>query len=90
MIYAFDTPTGVFPSLHVGYSMGIAFTACRDPHLSRIKKWLIVLWVILISLSTMFIKQHSILDVVSGAILGVLTEAALVIVTKLRKGGDTA
>ncbi|MBR2916488.1 MAG: phosphatase PAP2 family protein [Clostridia bacterium] len=61
-IYAFDTNTGVCPSLHCAYSFGIASVWLKEREISPIWKVLIVIAVILICLSTMFIKQHSALD----------------------------
>ncbi len=62
LIYAFDTNTGVCPSLHCAYSIGIASVWLREKDVSKLWKGFIVLAVILICLSTMFIKQHSAVD----------------------------
>ena len=61
-LYAFDTNTGVFPSLHCAYSLGIASVWLREKSVSRWWKTFVVVAVVLICLSTMFIKQHSALD----------------------------
>lgn len=61
-LYAFDTNTGVFPSLHCAYSLGIASVWLREKSVSRWWKAFVVVAVVLICLSTMFIKQHSALD----------------------------
>ncbi len=61
-IYAFDTNTGVCPSLHCAYSIGIASVWLKEREILPIWKVFIVIAVILICLSTMFIKQHSALD----------------------------
>lgn len=61
-LYAFDTNTGVFPSLHCAYSLGIASVWMREKSVSKWWKTFVVVSVILICLSTMFIKQHSALD----------------------------
>lgn len=58
-----DTPTGVCPSLHVAYSIGIASVWLKEKGVSRLWKAFVVFAVIMISLSTMFIKQHSAVDV---------------------------
>ena len=63
-IYAIDTPTNVLPSLHV-YNTLCVMNAYKEDAVSRICAWSAG---ILIILSTVFIKQHSILDV-SCAIL---------------------
>lgn len=62
LIYSFDTSTGVCPSLHVAYSIGIASVWLREKGVKVIFKVLLVVLVILICLSTMFIKQHSAMD----------------------------
>ena len=61
-LYTFDTNTGVCPSLHVAYSIGIASVWLKKKDISKIFKAFIVSVVILICLSTMFIKQHSAVD----------------------------
>lgn len=66
LLYSVDTNTGVCPSLHVAYSLGIASVWLKNKTLS--KSWripwkmFVVIAVILICLSTMFIKQHSAVD----------------------------
>ena len=74
-IYAFDTPTGVFPSLHVAYSLGILSVGLKDPRLPRVWKGLLTFAVIMISAAVCFVKQHSALDVLSALPVGLLAEA---------------
>ena len=62
LLYAFDTNTGVCPSLHVAYSIGIASVWVRQKEAHLAWKAFVVVAVILICLSTMFIKQHSAVD----------------------------
>ncbi len=62
LLYSLDTNTGVCPSLHVAYSMGIASVWLKEKGVSIIWKILVVLAVALICLSTMVIKQHSAVD----------------------------
>lgn len=62
-IYSFDTSTGVCPSLHVGYSLGILSVAWKDRELKVIWKALLTFVVIMICLAVCFVKQHSALDV---------------------------
>ena len=61
-LYRFDTNTGVCPSLHVAYSLGIASVWLRKKDAHWLWKSFVVVAVILICLSTMFIKQHSAVD----------------------------
>lgn len=62
IIYTFDTNTGVFPSLHVAYSLGIASVWVREKHVSILWKSFVVVAVLLICLSTAGLKQHSVAD----------------------------
>ena len=73
-LYSFDTNTGVCPSLHVAYSLGIASTWLRERSASRLWKTFVVVFVILICLSTMFIKQHSAVDVFAAIPVCLLAE----------------
>ena len=61
-LYSFDTNTGVCPSLHVAYSLGIASVWTKEKGISRGWKGFVVFAVVMICLSTMFIKQHSAVD----------------------------
>lgn len=63
VIYRMDTSTGVCPSLHVAFSLGLVSVWFRE-RIPPLWKGLLLIWVILICLSTMFIKQHSLADVV--------------------------
>ena len=62
LIYSADTCTNVFPSMHVIGSAAAAIAVCKSDRLRRLRP----LWLILaaaISISTVFVKQHSILDI---------------------------
>lgn len=63
IIYTLDTNTGVCPSLHVAYSLGIASTWLREKSVGRLWKGFIVLLALLICLSVAFVKQHSVVDI---------------------------
>lgn len=63
IIYAFDTNTGVLPSLHVAYSIGIASCWLREGSVKPWVRWLIVLFCLGVCLSVAFVKQHSVLDI---------------------------
>jgi len=64
-IYAFDTPTGVCPSLHVGYSLGIG-SVWSKYDTRPVYKILIWILIFFICISTMFVKQHSFIDVIAA------------------------
>lgn len=62
LLYQTDTNTGVCPSLHVAYSLGIASVWLGRKSTPLWGRIFVVVAVILICLSTMFIKQHSAMD----------------------------
>ena len=70
MIYHTDTPTNVLPSIHVFNSL-----ACCGAILKNQRKYkkstdtACVVLTILIIMSTMFLKQHSVVDVVLAALM---------------------
>lgn len=63
--YAFDTNTNVCPSLHVIGSAAVCFAGLHGKNFQTVcwKIWFAVS-AVLISISTVFLKQHSILDIV--------------------------
>ena len=67
-----DTPTNLWPSIHVYNSMGahFAFPRSREFESRRGIKIASLLLATSIILSTMFIKQHSVFDVLTGIALG--------------------
>jgi membrane-associated phospholipid phosphatase len=62
-VHNIDAPYNCFPSQHVAYSWLGAFIALKFNPLIGI---FVTIAAILISLSTMFIKQHWFVDVLSG------------------------
>ena len=73
-IYSFDTPTGVCPSLHVAYSMGIVSVGLKDPALPKWVKVLLVTVVLCICAAVCFVKQHSFVDVLAALPVCLLAE----------------
>ncbi|MBQ7751740.1 MAG: phosphatase PAP2 family protein [Clostridia bacterium] len=71
--YKVDTNTNVCPSIHVLGSMAVYF-ATRKSRVFGKKAWRITFFAVtvLITLSTLFVKQHSVLDVVFAVILGII------------------
>ena len=65
--YQFDTNTNVCPSIHVIGSVAVMICAWHSKHFSS-KGWRIAFTAaaVLISISTVFLKQHSILDVLAA------------------------
>ncbi len=74
LLQGVDTPTNVCPSIHV-YSTLVIHRAVCHSGLGK-KRWIVItscVIAILICLSTMFIKQHSIGDVIAAIILFVVS-----------------
>jgi membrane-associated phospholipid phosphatase len=71
LIYKADTCTNVFPSLHVYTSAVIAlfFTRSRLVQEKPAARYLFYLLSGLIILSTVFLKQHSVLDMAAGSVM---------------------
>ncbi len=74
-LWKVDTPTNVWPSIHVFNSLAIELSLLRIKD-ARLQKKSVrlggIVWCILICMSTVLIKQHSILDIVTGMMLMVL------------------
>lgn len=68
--YQFDTNTNVCPSLHVVGSLAVMFTAWNCKKLQSLK-WKVSFGVVafLISISTVFLKQHSVLDIIAALVI---------------------
>ena len=63
-IYAADTNTNVFPSMHVIGSAALYAAALHTPSLRKRRlHWVMLPLAVLISISTVFIKQHSCADI---------------------------
>ena len=71
VLYATDTTTNVFPSIHVYNSIAVhtALSKCKalKEHKYIVNASLILC--ILICMSTIFLKQHSVYDVIGGIVL---------------------
>lgn len=75
MIYSMDTPTNVLPSIHVFNSMAVYFAVKNSPRLkeNKLARAGAFLMTFSIILSTMFLKQHSVVDVLTALILSCLS-----------------
>jgi hypothetical protein len=73
-IYSFDTNTGVCPSLHAAYSLGILSVGLKDKSLSKGWKAALTFLVIMICLAVCFVKQHSAVDVFTALPVSLLAE----------------
>jgi len=71
--YDFDTNTNVCPSLHVIGSMAVLYASWNSKHFSK-WYWRVAFTVTaaLISVSTVFLKQHSVLDIPPALVLSAI------------------
>lgn len=76
--YQFDTNTNVCPSIHVIGSVAVMLAAWNSKDFSK-PGWRIIFCVtaFLISISTVFLKQHSILDILAAIPICVITGAVV-------------
>ena len=105
-MYAIDTPTNVFPSIHVYDTVGMHAailhsetvtnwaakhsadeTSCRRK--VRIIHLISAVWGILICLSTLFIKQHSVIDLIGGLALGAVVYFVMYMMPKKERIRNT-
>ncbi len=93
-LYDFDTNTNVCPSIHVLGSLAVCFSGL---HSKTLRGWgwkvFFVVSTVLISLSTVFLKQHSIIDVYAalavGAVCYVLVFFVICKRQRKKKGADS-
>lgn len=73
LLYGFDTNTNVCPSLHVIGSLATYFAA-RKSEFFGTKKWRVVFFIttLLICASTVFLKQHSVVDIFWGVVVSLV------------------
>lgn len=71
MLHAVDTPGNVCPSIHVSSSTAVMAVALLSKELRHkpVIRWGVCLVSAAICLSTMFLKQHSVVDVVCGCLV---------------------
>lgn len=62
-LYEIDTNTNVCPSMHVAFSIGMASTWIREKSAAKWVRALIVLFCMSVIMSVVFIKQHSVVDI---------------------------
>ena len=72
-LYATDTSTNLFPSIHVYNSIAVnaAVWHCDNLKKNRMVRYGSAVLMVSIILATMFLKQHSVFDVVTGIALAV-------------------
>ena len=72
IVYALDTPTNCFPSMHCLLSWLVFRQALRSPRAKPGYKLFCGVFTALVCLSTLFVKQHAVADVAGGLIFGEL------------------
>lgn len=76
LIYKADTPTNIWPSIHVYNSIGAHLALMHNPKFAKNKflhagSWLLCVSIIL---STVFLKQHSMFDVITAFLMAVIMQ----------------
>lgn len=88
-LYKTDTPTNVLPSIHVFNSIGVCVAICHNSQLYS-KKWIrygsLALGIFII-LATMFLKQHSVVDVLAAGCMATILYP-VVYMRESRKAAD--
>ena len=77
ILYGFDTPTGVCPSLHVGYTLAVLSAWFATGIVKKWQKLLITVWAFMICISVCFVKQHSFTDVWAGLVMYLFLELVI-------------
>ena len=72
VIYSHDTASNLWPSIHVYNSIGTMIAVHRSKRFNRLGKGISDFIGISIILSTMFIKQHSVYDVITAFIMAII------------------
>nr|WP_235828910.1 phosphatase PAP2 family protein [Anaerosacchariphilus polymeriproducens] len=73
-VYTADGPVNIFPSIHTYNSIGAHIAIARNETLKKYKGLQIGSFILMISIvcSTVFIKQHSILDLIASIVLSIV------------------
>lgn len=73
-LYQVDTATNVCPSIHVSSTTSILYVNMHSDYMKKKPLCKLFSWIltVLICLSTMFLKQHSVVDVILGILVTVV------------------
>lgn len=73
-LHATDTPTNLFPSIHVYNSIGTHFAIIHSATLKNKKGIRVASFLLMISIcmATVFLKQHSMFDVLTGILMAAI------------------
>lgn len=70
-MFSIDHPHNLYPSLHVTYST-LAIFAMIEQTNNKFFHFFMVIWLVMISLSVVFVHQHHLFDIFSGFILALI------------------
>lgn len=85
-LYVIDTNTNVCPSLHVVGSFAVLFTAWNSKGLNTaVCRIIFLIITLLITMSTVFLKQHSVIDTVVGIVLAFVVMPFVYVLPKFYK-----
>lgn len=90
VLYKTDTSTNVFPSIHAYNSIACSIAIFKSDLLKN-KRWIKISSLILttlICLSTMFLKQHSILDVLASIVLAGIMYTFVYVFSEVREANQ--
>lgn len=88
-LYSFDTATNVFPSIHVFNSVGAMIAINNSEKLHNIKwlQWSTLVLTVLICMSTVFLKQHSVMDILGALTLNFVLYVIIYAPSKIKETG---
>ena len=89
-IYAADTNTNVFPSMHVVGTLAAVIGIFDSRSVPRGVQWGVAALGVLINASTVLIKQHSVLDILGGVVLYWLVYLAVYRLPELNRSSRLA
>ena len=74
-VYSMDTSTNVFPSIHVNNSICacVALLSSDKIRKNNAARVFVIVAAVLIILSTLFLKQHSVIDATAGAVTAAIS-----------------
>lgn len=89
-LYQTDTPTNLFPSIHVYNSIGVNIAIWHSEDFKKKKciRYGSAVLMASIILSTMFLKQHSVFDVITGIVFSVFMYTLVYAKGSLRVGSS--
>lgn len=87
-LYEFDTNTNVCPSIHVLGAMAVCLSGLHSQKLRSLGwRLFLILSTLLIILSTVFLKQHSVIDVYAALILSAAVYPLVYLLPRRKKEG---